>query len=300
MKKLSFATLIATLLFNVSFSQENKTLNTSETNFNEIKLNGLFLIAGALEVTYERTLTDESGVGITVFLPIDDDISDDINYFVSPYYRFYFGKKYAAGFYVEGFGMLNSTNDFTFTSNNNNFFETNDGADLSSFAAPIGLVNRKKLFNEGFEIEFDSDNPKLASIGHDRERALIGLALQIASHINSQHGETGVTAVSAIGFNARSREEEVVNRFTGRPSHFHQTGSFAKVINGNISLSQEVFGAGRSFSDLVRTVIHEQLHEGTFAHITELIKTNPVEYERIHRGPFVDEVNRRARSGGIR
>jgi hypothetical protein len=148
MKKLSFATLIATLLFNVSFSQENKTLNTSETNFNEIKLNGLFLIAGALEVTYEKTLTDESGVGITVFLPIDDDISDDINYFVSPYYRFYFGKKYAAGFYVEGFGMLNSTNDFTFTSNNNNFFETIK-EEKTDFALGIG-IGGKWVTKSGF------------------------------------------------------------------------------------------------------------------------------------------------------
>jgi len=148
MKKLSFATLIAILLFNVSFSQENKTLNTSETNYNEIKLNGLFLIAGALEVTYEKTLTDESGVGITVFLPIDDDISDDINYFVSPYYRFYFGKKYAAGFYVEGFGMLNSTNEFIFTSNNNNFFETIK-EEKTDFALGIG-IGGKWVTKSGF------------------------------------------------------------------------------------------------------------------------------------------------------
>lgn len=163
MKKICLLALLALFAFNTSFSQakDSKT-NPSDTstNFNELKLNGLFLIVGALELTYERTLNEESGAGITVFFPIDDDV-DDVNYFISPYYRFYFGKKYASGFYVEGFGMLNSTDTFAF--NNNDFdsrITTNETTDFalgigiggkwvtkSGFIAEIGVGLGRNLFN---------------------------------------------------------------------------------------------------------------------------------------------------------
>ncbi|MGC6432350.1 MAG: DUF3575 domain-containing protein [Jejuia sp.] len=140
MKKLSFFVLLATLSLNTICGQEqkiDKTLNTSESNFNELKLNGLFLVLGAFEVTYERTLNEESGFGVTLFLPIDDDVSDDIKYYVSPYYRFYFGKKYAAGFFVEGFGMLNSTVSYELEFTSDSFIERNDAK--TDFALGIGI-----------------------------------------------------------------------------------------------------------------------------------------------------------------
>lgn len=95
MKKICVITIALLLASLNSFSQEE---NKSSENFNELKLNGLFLVLGAFEVTYERTINEESAFGINVFLPFDDEISDDINYYISPYYRFYFGNKYAAGF----------------------------------------------------------------------------------------------------------------------------------------------------------------------------------------------------------
>ncbi|GGI55953.1 hypothetical protein GCM10011444_02620 [Winogradskyella haliclonae] len=96
----------------------------------ELKVNGLFLVIGAFDVTYEYLLNEESGLGINVFLPYDSDIKDDIQYYISPYYRFYFGKKYAAGFFLEGFGMLNSIEPDLF--GNTDDFETD-------FALGIGL-----------------------------------------------------------------------------------------------------------------------------------------------------------------
>ncbi len=151
MKKLCLVVLLALFTFNVSFSQENNSSNSksdTSTNFNEIKLNGLFLVLGAFEVTYERTINEESGAGITVFLPIDDDVSDDINYYISPYYRFYFGKKYAAGFYVEGFGMLNSTNENRFFSDTIIGF-TESREKNTDFALGIG-IGGKWVTKSGF------------------------------------------------------------------------------------------------------------------------------------------------------
>ncbi|WOD44831.1 DUF3575 domain-containing protein [Hwangdonia lutea] len=146
MKKLLLFPLVALFFYSTSFSQnetQNETDNSASTqNFNEIKLNGLFLIIGALDVTYERTLNEESGVGISILLPIDNNVSDDIKYMISPYYRFYFGEKYAGGFFLEGFGMLNSTNREINFSNDTYDFRTD-------FALGIGLGG-KWITKSGF------------------------------------------------------------------------------------------------------------------------------------------------------
>ena len=148
MKK-AYLLLLATILFSTaSFSQEDtKDENTTPENFNEFKLNGLYLVLGAFDVTYERTINEESAFGLNVFLPFDDDINDDVNYYISPYYRFYFGKKYAAGFFLEGFGMLNSTNDFRFSGND--FDITLQEENITDFALGIGLGG-KWITNSGF------------------------------------------------------------------------------------------------------------------------------------------------------
>nr|WP_315151825.1 DUF3575 domain-containing protein [uncultured Flavobacterium sp.] len=86
-----------------SYSQEKES---ASFNRNELKINALMFLTGAFEVTYERLLNDESGVGMALFASFDKDI--DVKFSATPYYRFYFGKKPAAGFFAEGFGMLNS------------------------------------------------------------------------------------------------------------------------------------------------------------------------------------------------
>ena len=146
MKK-SYLVLLVTVMFSISiFSQENEENKSTTQNFNEIKTNGLYLVLGAFDVTYERTINQESAFGLNVFLPFDDDINDDINYYISPYYRFYFGKKYAAGFFVEGFGMLNSTNDYRFSRE----FDTSIKEDnITDFALGIGLGG-KWITESGF------------------------------------------------------------------------------------------------------------------------------------------------------
>jgi hypothetical protein len=95
--------LLCLTFFTFGYSQEKTVIDFPK---NEIKGNALFLVVGALEVTYERLLNEESGVGVSLFVPYENDF--DTNFSLSPYYRFYFGKKPAAGFFVEGFGMLNS------------------------------------------------------------------------------------------------------------------------------------------------------------------------------------------------
>ena len=141
-KKTTFALLV---LFTV-FAQAQEKEDTQQ-NFNELKLNALYAVVGAFEVTYERTLNAESAFGTSVLIPYESEDSS-LNYYLSPYYRFYFGKKYAAGFFVEGFGLLSSEDRIiALTNNGNNFISQTEA--ITDFALGIGLGG-KWVSKQGF------------------------------------------------------------------------------------------------------------------------------------------------------
>lgn len=96
MKKLIllFAFLLA-ITINAQEQQQDET-----PLVNEVKLNVGYLLLGIPEFSYERVLNEESSVGISLAVSIDNEI--DLNYILTPYYRFFFGKKPAAGFFIEG------------------------------------------------------------------------------------------------------------------------------------------------------------------------------------------------------
>jgi len=129
MKK-KFILLLCIAGLNASAQEENRL----DFKKNEFKGNALFLVLGTLELTYERLINEESGVGISVHVPFTNE--SDINFSVTPYYRFYFGKKPAAGFFVEGFGMLNQVEDYIYDYNSN--FEDKEKT-IIDFAFGLGL-----------------------------------------------------------------------------------------------------------------------------------------------------------------
>ena len=150
MKKIILVAFLAVSFIRVHAQEAKSAIDVQKQN--EVKINGLYLVLGALEVTYERLLNEESGVGLSIFLPIDDAVNDGINYYVSPYYRFYFGKKYAAGFFVEGFGMLNSY-DYTTIGFLQSFDAVaSDTENVTDFALGIG-VGGKWITNRGMFAE---------------------------------------------------------------------------------------------------------------------------------------------------
>jgi hypothetical protein len=107
MKKIVF--VAALLLSGICINAQEDS--TPDFPRNEFKGNALFLILGSFELTYERLINDESGLGVSLNIPyIYDDW--DLNFSVTPYYRYYFGNKPAAGFFAEGFGMLNNFRDY--------------------------------------------------------------------------------------------------------------------------------------------------------------------------------------------
>lgn len=102
----NFLLLIILLAF-VSVNAQNEVEPNQKKN--ELKLNLVLPLGGTFEATYERILNNKSSIGITGLYVFDSAGSnDDMNYSISPYYRRYFSKKYASGWFVEGFGMLTS------------------------------------------------------------------------------------------------------------------------------------------------------------------------------------------------
>ncbi|OBX23632.1 hypothetical protein LX77_03735 [Gelidibacter algens] len=140
------------MLFTVMASQaQNDTIKRNNFGKNEIKINSFFLLLGVFEPSYERNLSEQSSVGVSAFIPFDrENIDMDINYYISPYYRIFFGEKYAAGFFLEGFGMLNSI-DHQYYVNRNNYTEIKDNA-VTDFALGFGLGG-KWMTSGGFVFE---------------------------------------------------------------------------------------------------------------------------------------------------
>lgn len=85
-------------------------------NYSEIKLNGFALATGSIDLEFERTLNSNSSIGLSFFSKFNDTgaaFSYDYDSGLSVFYRRYFGKKYASGLFLEGFGMYHNTKRFS-------------------------------------------------------------------------------------------------------------------------------------------------------------------------------------------
>ena len=151
MKKLFVLICLTASLF--GFSQEKETIDFKR---NELKGNALLLVIGAGEFTYERLLNEDSGVGVSLFF-IKDEEDFDTQFSLTPYYRAYFGKKIAAGFFVEGFSMIStgkngSNYEYDSLNQNYNFVE---GKQFTDFALGFG-VGSKWIHKRGFVFEINA------------------------------------------------------------------------------------------------------------------------------------------------
>ncbi len=100
----TLASLIFICVINITsvFTQEKKITK------NELKFNALLALYEFPEITYERILNNENAIGISAAASLgknsntnNDDTIKDYSFSLIPYYRFYFGKKKAAGFFIE-------------------------------------------------------------------------------------------------------------------------------------------------------------------------------------------------------
>lgn len=155
-------TIAASMIMVSVYSQTTKQEEITDSSFpkNEIKVNALSpLLFGAFEAGYERHLTKKSSLGVSFLKVFDAKKNEDMNYYISPYYRRYFGKKPSSGFFAEGFGMLSSIDGKKIydTEEHLTFKENPDVIDLS-----LGLgVGWKWVSKKGIVIEANTGYGKL-------------------------------------------------------------------------------------------------------------------------------------------
>ncbi|SDR66402.1 Protein of unknown function [Polaribacter sp. KT25b] len=160
MKKITLLILLA--VTTISFAQEKESIYPQDVNKKyEVKLNAFSLIVfSSLDVSYEYLLNKDSSFGVGVFYNFND-INNDLyfpkKFSITPYYRWYFSEsRYARGFFVEGFGMLNTYKDinyyYSYYDNYGNYIENDEVYKETNFALGVS-VGGKFIIKSGFTAE---------------------------------------------------------------------------------------------------------------------------------------------------
>jgi hypothetical protein len=160
MKKIALFTFL--LATTISFAQEKEATYPQDVNKKyEVKLNAFSLIVfSSLDVSYEYLLNKDSSFGIGVFYnfnDVDNDLYYPKRFSITPYYRWYFSEtRFARGFFVEGFGMLNTYEDNEYYNyyydNNGNYISNNETFKETDFALGVS-VGGKFIIKSGFTAE---------------------------------------------------------------------------------------------------------------------------------------------------
>ncbi len=139
--KIILSVVMLFYLFAAKAQNQNETIANANEKKNEIKINVFFTALGLFEATYERNLNKKSSLGISGLYVFSQRNDEDTNFLITPYYRRYFGKKYASGFFVEGFGTLGSTDGKQITDMNGNI-TLNEGPDVIDLSLGLSLGSK--------------------------------------------------------------------------------------------------------------------------------------------------------------
>ncbi len=146
----SFFFIALYCLCSSAFSQNQENIDNRLENDNELRLDGIKLIAGTiLEGTYEYVGNKNSGMGISLLVNLDSDNEYPENFSLSPFYRMYFFNRQdygAKGFFVEGFGKLATGEETTM------FDDFNDKENYTDFSLGMSL-GKKWVNSNGFVFE---------------------------------------------------------------------------------------------------------------------------------------------------
>jgi len=114
MKKILFVLML--LLTFSSYAQIE--IPEPEEKRNEVYLNAFNLIAFKwFDVSYEYLLNEEASIGVSALISLDEEsygYDSYRKYSITPYYRHFFSKKYAQGFFMEAFGMINGGEQYEY------------------------------------------------------------------------------------------------------------------------------------------------------------------------------------------
>lgn len=108
LKRFFIVVLCFTLGANTIQAQEIEKLQK-----NDILADPVLLIAVPLaNISYERLVSQNKGFGVNTMIKLNNKDKDFKQF--SPYFRYYMGKKYASGFFFEGFIPITIQNDINY------------------------------------------------------------------------------------------------------------------------------------------------------------------------------------------
>lgn len=108
LKRILIAVLCFTLGANTIQAQE-----IEKARKNDILADPVLLIAVPLaNISYERLISQNKGIGVNTMIKLNNKDKDFKQF--SPYFRYYMGKKYASGFFFEGFIPITIQNDINY------------------------------------------------------------------------------------------------------------------------------------------------------------------------------------------
>ncbi|WBL22690.1 hypothetical protein [Zunongwangia sp. HRR-M8] len=94
------------------FISAQETEESIDLTKQELKLNLGMAVAGIPEVSYEYFLEDNSSIGLSIGVGLDEPEDLALRFIATPYYRLFFGKKKNAGFFIEANAAIASYHDY--------------------------------------------------------------------------------------------------------------------------------------------------------------------------------------------
>ncbi len=115
---------------------------------NELKLNLLNVVNAMPELSYERIIADNMGLGASVSIGLGKSVANKFNF--TPYYRLYFGKKKASGLFVEGNTSIVVIEDDYWAPYSNRSYKSTVTTFSLGAAAGVKILTRNGFFGEGY------------------------------------------------------------------------------------------------------------------------------------------------------
>jgi hypothetical protein len=143
---------ISLLLVTINIFGQNQPASTPRnTEFakdnNELKINLAMSIAGIPEITYERFIAENMGVGLSAAISLDNSLNT--NAIILPYYRVYFGSKKASGFFIEGNGAMVVEKQYTYNYDQYGYYSSSSTSSVAQFGLGAA-AGAKFLTRNGF------------------------------------------------------------------------------------------------------------------------------------------------------
>tara|TARA_B100000378_G_C18014830_1_gene402065 strand:+ start:319 stop:927 length:609 start_codon:yes stop_codon:yes gene_type:complete len=137
-------------------NEETGLLQNENLGKNELSINALSLIAiGALDLSYERNINEDSSWSTELWFQLSDEINDDFvrDFAITGKYKHFFSSNYARGFYVHAFTMISSGKNYDYNYDYENNISMEEDESFTDFALGFG-IGGKLISSGGFKADF--------------------------------------------------------------------------------------------------------------------------------------------------